>query len=178
MAESSRLFFALWPDEATRDEVAVLTAQFHKEYGGRPVARESLHITLAFLGETPNSRLPDLHLIGNNMVCPSFEVILNCAGCWSNGIFWLAPTEPPLALTRLVKTLNGELQAAGVTFDMKRFAPHMTLLRKTRYRGGERLICPISLNASSFVLVRTMLRSAGAQYEVMEKFPLGRSDSP
>ncbi|HVK56977.1 MAG TPA: RNA 2',3'-cyclic phosphodiesterase [Burkholderiales bacterium] len=173
MAESSRLFFAVWPDEVACDKVAVLTERFHDEYGGRPVARDSLHVTLAFLGETPNSRLPDLISIGHSIVIPPFDLKLSRAGCWSGGIFWLAPSEPPPALMSLAATLTEKLQAAAISFDTKRFAPHMTLLRRAGFRGQEMAISPVEFSVSDFVLVHSAKSSAGARYEIVERFPFG-----
>ena len=49
MAEQERLFFALWPDEALRQQLAVYPPML-KGCGGRLVVQDNLHITLAFLG--------------------------------------------------------------------------------------------------------------------------------
>ena len=62
-----RLFFALWPDDSTRDRVIELSRRLHADYGGRLVARESLHMTLAFLGETLTSRIPTLEAMGRGI---------------------------------------------------------------------------------------------------------------
>src|SRR4051794_40338877 len=98
MSESSRFFFALWPDDVTRDKVAALTGHFQEKYGGRATARASLHVTLVFLGETPNSCLPTLEAIAANVATPSFNLTLRHAGYWGKGIFWLGPEDSPPAL--------------------------------------------------------------------------------
>ena len=41
-----RLFFALWPDDATRARLA----QAARQWSHRPVADDKLHMTLHFLG--------------------------------------------------------------------------------------------------------------------------------
>jgi len=48
-----RLFFALWPDEATREQLAHITRKAVRGSGGRPIPVENLHSTLVFLGSVP-----------------------------------------------------------------------------------------------------------------------------
>lgn len=54
-----RLFFARWPDDATR--VALESARNALfPLAGRPVEAANLHVTLAFLGSADETRLPAL----------------------------------------------------------------------------------------------------------------------
>ena len=46
-----RVFFALWPDDATRAAISRATREAVRTSGGRPIAKERLHVTIAFLGE-------------------------------------------------------------------------------------------------------------------------------
>ena len=50
-----RLFFALWPDEGVRAELARWTRALHAACGGRTTRADKLHLTLAFLGEVTSS---------------------------------------------------------------------------------------------------------------------------
>jgi 2'-5' RNA ligase len=174
--DTSKLFFALWPDDNSRAEIAGLTSQFQHDYGGRAVPRESLHITLAFLGETPNAALTDLNAIGSGIKTPSFRLTLTRAGSWPGGIFWLAPEESPSPLFGLVSALRDQLKAAHIFFDAKRFVPHMTLLRKARARGVETAIVPMALDFRDFVLVHSLRDEGRVRYEVVGRFPLEISD--
>lgn len=170
--ESSRLFFALWPDESTRAKVAGLAERFHGDYGGKQVMPESLHMTLAFLGETLNSRLLELEAIGNRINIPAFTVTLDYAGAWRGGIFWLAPSESPPALMDLVSLLRNELKAEKFSFDDKCFTPHMTLLRGAENATRSITFTPISFIAEDFALVRTVPRKRGVRHEIIARFPL------
>ena len=71
----SRLFFALWPDDAARQRIAVLAEEFHHRYGGRRVATPSLHITLAFLGSTLDSRIPALQGLAREVDAAVFDLL-------------------------------------------------------------------------------------------------------
>ena len=50
---TQRLFFALWPDDATRDALDRTGKWLHRHWGGRRMRADTLHLTLAFLGDTP-----------------------------------------------------------------------------------------------------------------------------
>ena len=49
----NRLFFALWPDDAVRDQALEAARELKVEMqpGGHLSKREMLHVTLAFLGK-------------------------------------------------------------------------------------------------------------------------------
>src|SRR5947199_233573 len=55
-----RLFFALWPDAATRTIIGELARQVAAESHGRAVASDNIHVTLAFLGTQPVASVPEL----------------------------------------------------------------------------------------------------------------------
>ena len=54
--ENLRLFYALWPDQATRAALMRLQSGL----AGRRIAPGNLHLTLAFLGMQPSALLPQL----------------------------------------------------------------------------------------------------------------------
>ena len=57
-AETVRLFFALWPDSAMQAKLAAWAKQAAGR--GRAMRQENIHLTLAFLGATDVSHVPDL----------------------------------------------------------------------------------------------------------------------
>ena len=46
-----RLFFALWPPPDTAQALANWAEEVARDVGGKPVAAEKIHLTLAFLGD-------------------------------------------------------------------------------------------------------------------------------
>ena len=171
----SRLFFALWPDEAARQRIVVLAEQFHRRYGGRRVATPSLHITLAFLGNTLDTRVPALQGLARELDAAAFDLTLGFAGAWNKGVFWLAPQETPAELTHLVVQLHHQLREAGIPFANQSFAPHLTLMRSAKYADGPMPIEPIELKVEDFVLVRTVFVAGGVRHDALARFPLQRS---
>ena len=171
--DTLRLFFALWPDDATREALNRIGKWLHQHWGGRRMRADTLHITLAFLGSTPTDQLDRLADCADSVHAEPFELILDQAGYWRhNRIGWLGASETPAQYLELVSALNAALQAAGFPVDARPHVPHATLLRNTA--GGEVPACtPVRWRASELVLVKSVTESSGAHYEVIRCWPLG-----
>jgi len=170
--DTLRLFFALWPDDATRDALNRTGKWLHQHWGGRRMRADTLHITLAFLGSTPAEQLDALVACADTVQTDAFELILDQAGYWRhNRIGWLGASETPSQHFELFGALNAALQAAGFFVDARPHVPHVTLLRKSA--GGEIPEClPVHWPISEFVLVKSVTESDGAHYEVTRRWPL------
>jgi len=170
--ETLRLFFALWPDEATRNALKHTGKWLHKHWDGRRMRADTLHLTLAFLGRTPIEQLDPLIASVNAIHADAFELTLDQPGHWRhNRIGWLGPSPPPPQLGELVSALNAAVQKAGIAFDACPYAPHVTLLRNTA--GGELPACtPVHWPVSDFVLVASRTEVEGAYYDVVWRWPL------
>ncbi len=165
-----RLFFALWPDDATRAVLNRTGKWLHQHWGGRRMRADTLHLTLAFLGRTPVGQLDDLAACAATVRADAFELILDRPGYWRhNRIGWLGASRTPPQYVELIGALNAALQAAGYPVDTRPHVPHVTLLRNTA--GGEPQACvPVSWSASEFVLVASRTEAEGAQYEVIRRW--------
>ena len=169
-----RLFFALWPDDATRDALNRTGKWLHQHWGGRRMRAETVHITLAFLGETPAERLDDLVACADSVDTDAYDLVLDQAGYWRhNHIGWLGASETPPQHFELVRALNVALQQAGFPVDARPHVPHVTLLRNSRGGEGEVPACtPVVWPIREFVLVQSNLDVAGAHYEVIRRWAL------
>jgi len=145
----------------------------HEICGGRRTRAETIHLTLAFLGDVDPGRINDLLALAGEIRAPAFGFNLTRFGWWPhNRIVWAAPDEPPAELTLLVEALRGGLLGAGFRFDAKPFAPHVTLLRKADCGEKPFPIGGIEWRAEDFVLVRSVRGENGAAYEVLGRWPL------
>jgi 2'-5' RNA ligase len=171
-SDTLRLFFALWPDDATRTALNHTGKWLHKHWGGRRMRPDTLHITLAFLGSTPAEQVGALIACADSLYSESFELILDQAGYWRhNRIGWLGASQTPPRLVELVTALNGALQAAGFPVDARPHVPHVTLLRNTA--GGEPPPCELVYwPVRDFVLVSSRTESDGAHYGVIRRWAL------
>lgn len=167
-----RLFFALWPDEATRTALDTTAESLHLSWTGRPMRRESLHLTLAFLGDTSVMRLGALRQLAATVASEAFTLTLDSPGCWShNHVGWLGVKETPTALTQLVSELKRMLHAAEFTVDDQRYVPHVTLLRNARC-GAPPRCQPVVWHVKSFVLLASPKLGSGTGYDVLGEWPL------
>ena len=170
--DTLRLFFALWPDDATRDALYRAGKWLHQHWGGRLMRADTLHITLAFLGSTPTEQLDTLIACADSVQTDAFDLFLDQAGYWRhNRIGWLGASKTPPQHLELVVALNTALQAAGFAVDARPHVPHVTLLRKSA--GGEVPPCePVRWPVSDFVLVSSRTETGGAYYDVIRRWAL------
>lgn len=170
--DTLRLFFALWPDDACRDALNRTGKWLHQHWGGRRMRADTLHITLAFLGSTPAAQLDSLVACAGTVRTDAFDLVLDQPGYWRhNRIGWLGASQTPPQHVELVGALNAALQNAGFVVDARPHVPHVTLLRNTA--GGDAPECtPVHWPISDFVLVKSVTESSGAQYDVIQRWPL------
>lgn len=152
---TSRLFFALWPDEPSRAALADATQEFVRGRGGRPVPAGNFHVTLAFLGSVREELVPELLAIardaalvtssmaggGANRVSSSTRPVVTLAfdrlEYWRKPQLLCATASGPSessgrhsTAVELAALLKTRLTAAGFTPDSKPFRAHVTLARK------------------------------------------------
>ncbi len=169
-----RVFFALWPDEGLRRQLARLVEQVILACGGRGVAPEKLHLTLVFLGDVERERLEPLRALAASVRGSRFDLSLDRLGYWRHALIaWAGTSVVPEALAGLVAALEERLSAAGYAFDRRPYVPHVTLARKARCQGSLTLKEPIFWRADAFVLVRSLQGNRRTDYEVIDHWPLG-----
>ena len=167
-----RLFFALWPDQAVARRLEHAGAALQRTCGGRLARLDTLHLTLAFLGETPAERLPEALDAAATAHCAPFTLTLARVGGWAhNRIVWAAPVETPPPLLALARSLEAALGARGIAFDARPFAPHVTLLRKAERLPPVPSLPPIAWPVTDFVLVKSLPGARGAAYETLGRWP-------
>ena len=170
-AKSLRLFFALWPGDAVRAELADASAAIHGVSGGRATRPESIHLTLAFLGDCDADLVGALRAAASRVRARSFELVLDEAGFWKhNRIAWVGAKKIPEPLAALVDELRTTLAEMQFAFDPKPFVPHVTLVRKARPGFAMPALDPIRWRVDGFVLVRSVMRSAGSDYLVESRW--------
>ena len=171
VARPLRLFFALWPDAAARAALERWSAAIHRAAGGRATRGDSIHLTLAFLGDSDPDRLGELKAAAGGVRVEPFELVLDEPGFWKhNRLAWAGATETPGALATMVSDLRAALAAAQFTFDPKPFVPHVTLVRKAQAGFVMPAVQPIRWAVTGFVLVRSVMRPAGRDYLVESRW--------
>jgi 2'-5' RNA ligase len=178
-----RLFFALWPDDALRQQLISRSKPLVETVRGRPVSDEKLHITLVFLGDTDTRQRDCLESmatrVAEEFACLPFKLTLDRFGHWSRSrVLWFGSIETPEPLTLLVDRLSAGARECGLSLDARPYRAHLTLMRKVS-RMPEKLTAasldPLSWPVNRFALVRSVPVPQGVYYEVLQEWRLRAS---
>ena len=168
MAEAQRLFFALWPDESVAQSLHSQAARCLDDCGGRAMRRETLHLTLAFLGQVHADKLEALQEMASIITLPGFDFHLDTLGYWRrNRILWAGCRQTPEPLRLLAAELRWRLDESGIGYAAGDFVPHVTLLRDARCMETPPLTQPVAWPVREFRLV---LSQPGAQYRPLARW--------
>jgi 2'-5' RNA ligase len=142
----------------------------------RRVKPETLHITLAFLGQRPDEDVEAIEpLIETGLPAPELAL---------QKVLLLPPRRPRVltvelqsrGLTELQATISGRLEHAGVYTPEKRaFRPHVTVARlRPRSRPPGRAdiaLEQLSFHGTAVTLYASRLHPSGARYEALATAP-------
>lgn len=172
--EHARLFCGLRFRDGTVEALSKWQARHLR--GGRPVPREHLHVTLAFLGQRPLGELEPIVGALRDAAAAADPIRLVSKGYReTRSVGMLTLTDESGAATRLADDLQERLERLGVyERERRRWLPHVTVLR---FREQPRLRPPVPdlgeivpSDAAAFI---SQLRPSGAQYLVVDSFALG-----
>ncbi|HJX51517.1 MAG TPA: RNA 2',3'-cyclic phosphodiesterase [Polyangia bacterium] len=153
--------------------------------GARWTRPEQLHITLRFLGDTPEDLLGDMRARLRQVRVAGFQLALRRTGVFPPlggrkppRVLWLG-LDPPEPLQALKQAIDGVLGPDPETAK-RDFSPHLTLARfPTRPRHDlDRFLAEHAgfeggcFAVGNFHLYRSTLRPQGALHELVESFPL------
>jgi 2'-5' RNA ligase len=149
---------------------------------GQPrwVGVDDLHVTLRFLGATPDERQADVAaaLAAVAAVTDSFRIVLSGGGAFPNAnaprVLWIGIAEGSADLGALALRLNEKLVPLGWPADDRPFKPHLTLARTDGVPGADeraRVLTEsaadlrLSWQADRIVLFRSLLGRGPVRYE-------------
>lgn len=149
-----KLFFALWPDDGTRQ--ALLRLQ--QGIRGRLIPPAKLHLTMAFLGQQPAATLPVLLEILAASRVPPLRLEIDCYGYFKRPqIAWAGMHAAPAALLEAQAGLMERLAAAGFSAATHgEFKPHITLAREAKEAPAQFNGAPVVWQVAGMALVESM----------------------
>ncbi len=149
----------------------------------------SIHLTLKFLGDIPEERVPEIQAALNRVAGLHTRFALDASelGVFPDARFprvlWIGLTDRAGALQRLAADVEAALDATGFAPEPKPFHPHLTLARiKERSRdigralldGGllaqKVTLAPLAVSAVS--LMKSDLQPSGSVYTQLCHLPL------
>ncbi len=168
----ARLFFALWPDEDAAQSLAALSQSLATQLEGRPVPRERIHLTLAFLGELAAARVEQAMRAAESTRPRAFEVVLDQVGSFrAAGVAWAGCKHVPPGLKALETRLAKALRSRDFALEERPFAAHVTVARKISRALERASMPPVVWHARQYTLVRS--EPGTGRYTVLETWPLG-----
>lgn len=173
-----RVFFALWPDAEIATRLDDIGGLAHSVAGGRRMRRDTLHLTLAFIGAVDAAQVLELQRLAEATALamaeqgarPAFDLILDQLACWRhNHIVWLGARRVPDELALLADNLTRRVRAAGYQLDVRPFAAHITLLRNAQCEANLPEIAPLIWHNQGFALMESHLDAGGARYRILSR---------
>ena len=195
---SMRLFVALDIDEGIRERISRFlegVRNFSPE--ARWIQPESMHITLKFVGEQPESALGSIQQALQSVSGKRCEIHFRGYGFFPTAkaarVFWLGIEAGP-QLGELAGSIDAQLGTLGLPEEERAFSPHLTLARSTGGSGAphrkksdranrafqhlqEKLAAlPTpefgTMTAHEFFLYQSQLSPKGSKYTKLQKFAL------
>ena len=168
-----RIFFALWPDDALRQQIERNAQAAIHDAGGRRIPAGNFHVTLVFIGEVPQEQVAAARLAASETAGHAFTLSLDMLESWTGAdVLVYSGERPPAALGELVDRLRISLLRHQFKLQRQTFKPHVTLVRNLPRRLSKRPLPPLSWRVNDFVLVDSKAGPAGSIYTVMERWPL------
>lgn len=176
-----RAFLALPLPDALRS--ALMVQQFLLPLP-RKAYPDGFHLTLAYLGETPEPVLEELDLALAALRMPGFSLTLKGLGLFGGSdphCAWAGAEATP-GLIRLQAKVEHLARQAGCRLDGRRFTPHVTLGRFSRLAPDARLRLERAVAESRFAeapcvigrfaMFRSTLTRSGSRYDELASYPL------
>jgi 2'-5' RNA ligase len=176
-----RLFIGMPLSPTVIDELRAASARLRSSADGlRWTASESWHITLQFLGNTTPEQYACIVASLRALHSPPVAISLEALGCFDRAGILFAGIRLAPELLLLQKRITTATQPCGFVPESRPYQPHITLARAKGQKSGiSELKAKIRRQpdftrfvAHEFLLYESFLSSAGARYEVRERFPL------
>ncbi|MDD1615377.1 MAG: 2'-5' RNA ligase [Methylococcaceae bacterium NSP1-2] len=158
----SRLFFALLPDDNTRQALQQISTAL-------PLSSRQ---TLAFIGPVEDELVPKIIDITMPVRMPTISLVFDQLEYWRKAkVLCLTCSQPELAAANLVTHLSTLLAALNIKLDTRPYCPHLTLARHIREQPTA-VFKPIIWDANQFALMESISSPAGVVYQPLQFWQL------
>ena len=141
---------------------------------GRRLSPDHIHLTLAFLGSIDEPQQQCMRRAAATVQGKTFTLQLDVAGHFPRPqVVWLGASQMPSALQLLQSQLVSQLiQSCGFEPESRPFVPHLTVWRKIKRVSLPKSVPPIDWPVSRFVLASSQTLASGAEYSIVQAWPL------
>ena len=184
-----RCFIAVGIPDSIKKGIGVLIDILKKhEVDVKWIIPENLHLTLKFLGSTPEDLIP---AIGKSLLevassSDPFYIRIYSTGVFPNKkypkVIWVG-METSEVLGRLRGDIEDEMSKLGYKKEGKEFRPHLTIGRVRSPKGMINIITELenfkdkdfgTITVDSIKLMKSELKPKGAKYTCLRDSPVGR----
>jgi 2'-5' RNA ligase len=182
-----RSFIAIDIPESIRQQLDDLVTKLRQNQADvKWVKSKSIHLTLKFLGNVEEDRIPKIINIIQNVVedFKPFTISIEGTGTFPNDrrprVLWIGVQKGSKTLVPLVSDLNSKLTALGFEREKRSYSPHLTLGRVRSPKGIDIVVDKLHSTAfqesdflcEDILLMKSDLRPEGAVHTVLEKIKL------
>lgn len=183
-----RLFVAIELSDAVRRYLRVAQERLRAKCGGvRWTRPEQIHLTVKFLGDVADARVPDVTAaVGRAAAAGSgFSMDVAGMGCFPPAgavrIVWAGLEEPSGALAQCVEGFEAAFEEIGFARERRAFSPHLTVGRVREDRSGGQIRAAVSAfklesvpqEVSAVTLMSSVLAPQGPTYTPVMTARLG-----
>ena len=137
---------------------------------GQPVDRRNWHITLVYIGDFPEEKIPALQSAVAVIDPGQIRVRFDKVSFWQRPkIAAMLTRNVPPDLEHLVTSIQQALIPFGYAPDTRVYRPHITVVRRARPFETQRLAQPAVVEWSGFELVESVAQPGGATYRPLKQ---------
>lgn len=165
-----RLFLALWPDERQRNSLRDVLGPLLSSIEGKAVDRGNWHVTLVFIGQFPEEKIPRLLRRLDRVEVRPFRLRFDRLSYWRRPkIACLEAMAVPEELSALKADLDHVLSGFDIAPEPREYRPHITAMRPARAFATAGLARPLELQWSGFALVESVSFPGGVRYRPLKQ---------
>lgn len=185
-----RCFIAVEIPDTIRDEIGEVI-DILKKYDAdvKWVTIDNFHLTLKFLGKTPEESLPEIRESLSNIVSSyePFCIRIRGTGVFPNKKFprviWVG-VEDEGTLLKLAGDIDHSMSVVGYKLEDKEFRPHLTLGRVRSRKGIISIVNELDnfeernfglFTVDHIKLMKSELKPKGPEYSCLHEIPFGRA---
>lgn len=185
---SLRTFIAIELSEDLRKEIGLLQDQLRSQMprgSVRWVRPEGIHLTLKFLGDTPQEQVDQVKAALSEAAAKAgpFRITVRGLGCFPNTrrprVIWVGLEEPTGTLRRLRDAVEAHVAPLGYPTEKRTFSPHLTVGRVQRHASlsevrdiGQKVAASTTglvgeMEVASVCYIKSDLKPSGAVYTTL-----------
>jgi len=167
MANTKRIFFALWPDDNIRNEISqAFLSSVYSKLDAQLYDFQNLHLTLHFLGNVSTEQYSCVLEAAEKVKFEEFYLSLDRFGVFEKAkVFWLGVSDIPVGLTALHSELGQFLSQCDYCCENRVYTPHVTLMRKIKHFKIEENARLVNWQVNRFALVESVIINGDVLYK-------------